>query len=69
MQQFEQAKIREIYSKKIGGVYAFLPTPTKDDGEQIDEEHLRSFIDYQIAQGVDGITIFGSTGGLGSSRS
>lgn len=34
-----------------------------------DEEHLRSFIDYQIAQGVDGITIFGSTGGVGSSRS
>lgn len=66
MQQLERVEMSKTSSKKISGVYAFLPTPTKDDGEQIDEGRLRSFIDYQIAQGVDGITIFGSTGGIGS---
>jgi 4-hydroxy-tetrahydrodipicolinate synthase len=47
-------------------VFAFIPTPTKDDGETIDEKRLRQTIDYQIEHGVDGVCIFGSTGGNGS---
>jgi len=53
-------------AKKFVGVFAFIATPTKDDGEAIDEACLRHAIDYQIASGVDGITVFGSTGGVGS---
>lgn len=47
-------------------VFTFVPTPTKDDGDAIDEKRLRQTIDYQIEHGVDGICIFGSTGGNGS---
>jgi 4-hydroxy-tetrahydrodipicolinate synthase len=47
-------------------VFTFVPTPTKDDGETIDEKRLRQTIDYQIENGVDGICVFGSTGGNGS---
>jgi 4-hydroxy-tetrahydrodipicolinate synthase len=48
------------------GVFAFIATPTKDDGDMVDEATLRKSIDVQIANGVDGITVFGSTGGIGS---
>ncbi len=51
---------------KFQGVSAFVVTPTKDDGETLDLAALRRFIDFQIESGVDGITIFGSTGGIGS---
>jgi 4-hydroxy-tetrahydrodipicolinate synthase len=47
-------------------VFTFVPTPTKDDGESIDEKRLCETIDHQIQNGVDGICIFGSTGGNGS---
>lgn len=47
-------------------VFTFLPTPTTADGEKIDEKRLREEIDYQIDNGVDGVCIFGSTGGNGS---
>ena len=47
-------------------VFTFLPTPTIDDGETIDEKRLREEIDYQIENGVDGVCVFGSTGGNGS---
>lgn len=47
-------------------VFTFLPTPTKDNGEAIDEKGLRTLIDHQIDNGVDGICVFGSTGGNGS---
>lgn len=47
-------------------VFTFLPTPTREDGEIIDENRMREEIDYQIENGVDGICIFGSTGGNGS---
>jgi 4-hydroxy-tetrahydrodipicolinate synthase len=47
-------------------VFTFLPTPTAADGETIDEKRLREEIDYQIDNGVDGVCIFGSTGGNGS---
>jgi 4-hydroxy-tetrahydrodipicolinate synthase len=35
-------------------------------GETIDERRLRQVIDYQIAHGVHGICVLGSTGGNGS---
>jgi 4-hydroxy-tetrahydrodipicolinate synthase len=53
-------------AKNFRGVFSFVVTPTKDDGEAIDEVRLRESIDYQISNGVQGITVFGSTGGMGS---
>src|SRR5262249_6362271 len=50
----------------IRGVFSFCVTPTKDDGAAIDEEGLRELLDHQIAEGVDGIAVFGSTGSNGS---
>jgi len=47
-------------------VFTFIPTPTDNDGETIDEKRLLQTIDYQVENGVDGICIFGSTGGNGS---
>lgn len=47
-------------------VFTFLPTPTKDDGETIDEKGLRELIDHQIENDVPGVCVFGSTGGNGS---
>jgi 4-hydroxy-tetrahydrodipicolinate synthase len=53
-------------ANKFKGVFAFIVTPTNNDGEAIDEGRLRAAIDYQIAHGVHGLTVFGSTGGMGS---
>jgi 4-hydroxy-tetrahydrodipicolinate synthase len=53
-------------AQKFQGVSAFIVTPTKDDGETLDLAALKRFIDFQIENGVDGITLFGSTGGIGS---
>src|ERR687893_298301 len=53
---------RDFWSR----VFTFIPTPTSDDGEAIDEKRLLETIDYQIENGVHGICIFGSTGGNGS---
>lgn len=53
---------RDFWSR----VFTFLPTPTKDDGEMIDEDRLLEVIEHQIENGVDGVCIFGSTGGNGS---
>jgi 4-hydroxy-tetrahydrodipicolinate synthase len=53
-------------SQKFVGVFSFIATPTKDDGETVDEACLARTIDYQIASGINGITVFGSTGGMGS---
>ena len=47
-------------------VFTFIPTPTKDGGETIDEQALLNTIDFQIENGVDGVCVFGSTGGNGS---
>jgi 4-hydroxy-tetrahydrodipicolinate synthase len=47
-------------------VFTFVATPTKDDGDTLDELSLRRTIDFQIEQGVDGICVLGSTGGNGS---
>lgn len=40
--------------------------PTEQDGEVINENVLRELIDYQITNGIDGLCVFGSTGGFGS---
>jgi 4-hydroxy-tetrahydrodipicolinate synthase len=53
-------------ANKFRGVFAFIVTPTNNDGETVDEGRLRNAIDYQIAHGVHGLTVFGSTGGMGS---
>ena len=47
-------------------VFTYIPTPTKNDGETVDENALRQVIDYQIENKVDGICVLGSTGGNGS---
>jgi 4-hydroxy-tetrahydrodipicolinate synthase len=47
-------------------VFTFVATPTRDDGEIIDNDRLFETIDYQIYNKVDGICLFGSTGGNGS---
>lgn len=47
-------------------IFTFVPTPTKDDGETIDENTLRKTLDYQIENDVTGVCLFGSTGGNGS---
>jgi 4-hydroxy-tetrahydrodipicolinate synthase len=53
-------------AEKFRGLFVFAVTPTTDDGEKVDEARLRKLIDTQIAAGVDGITVFGSTGANGS---
>lgn len=53
-------------AKRFQGVSAFLLTPTKDNGETLDLAALKRFIDFQLECGVDSITVFGSTGGVGS---
>jgi 4-hydroxy-tetrahydrodipicolinate synthase len=53
---------RDFWSR----VFTFIPTPTSDDGETIDEKRLLETIDYQIENGVQGVCMFGSTGGNGS---
>ena len=56
------SKQRDFWSR----IFTFLPTPTASDGEAIDEKRLCEEIDFQIQNGVDGICVFGSTGGNGS---
>lgn len=53
---------KEFWSR----IFTFVPTPTRDDGESIDEAALLRTLDHQIENGVDGVCIFGSTGGNGS---
>ena len=53
-------------NKTLRGVFSFSVTPTKDDGDRIDHDRLREFLDFQIEQGVHGIAVFGSTGSNGS---
>lgn len=47
-------------------VFAFLPTPTKNNGAGINEERLCERLDHEIENKVDGVCIVGSTGGNGS---
>jgi 4-hydroxy-tetrahydrodipicolinate synthase len=53
-------------TKKFRGVYGFPVTPTRDDGETVDEERLRAHLDDLIARGVKGVAVLGSTGAIGS---
>lgn len=48
------------------GVFAFSVTPSRDDGDRIDHDRFREFLDFQIDEGVHGIAVFGSTGSNGS---
>src|SRR4051812_47283857 len=43
------------------GSFVALITPMRDDGA-VDEEAFRSFVDWQIGQGTDGIVPVGTTG-------
>lgn len=56
------ANQQEFWSR----VFTFIPTPTREDGERIDEDALRRVLDHQIDNGVNGVCVFGSTGGNGS---
>jgi|HubBroStandDraft_4_1064222.scaffolds.fasta_scaffold1422424_1 dihydrodipicolinate synthase/N-acetylneuraminate lyase len=47
-------------------LFTFLPMPTANDGEAINEKVLRKLIDFQIASDIDGFWVLGSTGGFGS---
>jgi 4-hydroxy-tetrahydrodipicolinate synthase len=58
--------IMKAIAKPFRGVFCFLVTPSTDDGERVDEARLRALIDEQIAAGVHGVTVFGSTGANGS---
>ncbi len=53
-------------AQKFRGLFAFLVTPTRDDGETVDEGRLRDLIDLHIEAGMHGLTVFGSTGAIGS---
>ncbi len=46
--------------KDLSGIYPALPTPMKADGA-INHAGLRDLVDYEIAQGVDGLYVGGST--------
>ncbi len=56
------AQSKDFWSR----VFTFVPTPTTNDGEAIDHGRLLEAIDHQIENGVDGVCLFGSTGGNGS---
>ena len=47
---------------KPEGIYPALVTPFTDDGKQVDEERLRSLVDYCIELGVNGLVPCGTTG-------
>jgi 4-hydroxy-tetrahydrodipicolinate synthase len=48
------------------GVFAYPVTPTRDDGERIDEARMKLLLDELVEAGVHGIVILGSTGAVGS---
>lgn len=52
-------------ARELRGLLTFLVTPTTADGA-IDADRLCGLADEQIAAGVDGLTLFGSTGAIGS---
>ena len=52
-------------ARDLRGLLTFLVTPTTADGS-IDADRLCSLADEQMAAGVDGLTLFGSTGAIGS---
>lgn len=51
---------------KLQGLFSFIVTPTRNDGEALDLAALERFIDLQVDSGVDSIVVLGSSGGIGS---
>jgi len=51
--------------REVGGLLTFLVTPIAKD-QSIDERRLCSLADEQIQAGADTLTLFGSTGAIGS---
>jgi 4-hydroxy-tetrahydrodipicolinate synthase len=45
----------------FGGIFAILPTPF-DESREIDNQSLRSLVEFEIKAGVNGITILGILG-------
>jgi 4-hydroxy-tetrahydrodipicolinate synthase len=50
--------------EQLHGVWNIVPTPFRDDGA-LDEDGVRSLVDFVIATGVDGLTILGVMGEVG----
>jgi 4-hydroxy-tetrahydrodipicolinate synthase len=48
----------------LRGVWNIVPTPFRDDGS-LDEDGVRSMVDFVIGTGVDGITVLGVMGEVG----
>ena len=46
--------------KDLAGIYPALPTPMMANGD-INYASLRQMVDFEIAQGVDGLYVGGST--------
>ncbi len=49
-------------STAFRGSHSVIVTPFTTDGRSIDEEALKRFLDWQIASGVPGVIILGTTG-------
>ena len=48
--------------KTFTGTYTVMITPFSKDGKDINEQALRQFVDWQIAEGIHGLIPLGSTG-------
>lgn len=51
-----------MYGHEFRGSYTVTVTPFTEDGSDIDEQAMRRFVDWQVAQGVPGLIILGTTG-------
>jgi 4-hydroxy-tetrahydrodipicolinate synthase len=51
-----------IMVTEFRGSYSVLVTPFTEDGEQIDLEAQRRFLDWQLESGVPGVIVLGTTG-------
>ncbi|WP_439593493.1 dihydrodipicolinate synthase family protein [Microbacterium sp.] len=49
-------------SEKFSGSYTVAVTPFTDDLSAIDVDRLKAFLDWQLAEGVPGIIMLGTTG-------
>lgn len=51
--------------KKLRGFHGFVVTPTRKDGDEIDEDKLCELLDWVVGEGVHGVAVLGSTGANG----
>jgi 4-hydroxy-tetrahydrodipicolinate synthase len=51
--------------KEFRGFFGFVVTPTRDDGDDIDEDRLCQLLDWVIGESVHGVCVLGSTGANG----